>query len=108
MGYRTYHSMDVINVAEDYKLAIIADLRKTCEAAKYSLDEDGYPIDETTWYDCDKHLREFSKEYPDIVIMIHGAGEECGDIWNRYFSNGKMQSCDATVTIPPFNPDLLE
>ena len=108
MGYRTYHTMMVLDTDEEKEGEIIDKLRETCEDAKYSIDEDGYPMDETKWYDCDQHLREFSKKYPDVVICIHGEGEETGDIWDHYFKDGKMQSCDAEVIIPPYDESKLE
>lgn len=103
MGYCTMHTMDVLDVSEDVKLATIAKLRASNENAKYSIDEDGYPQGETKWYDHEPELREFSKTCPDVLIQLSGVGEENGDIWNHYFKNGKAQFCQAKMVMPDYN-----
>ena len=52
-------------------------------------------------------MRDLSKEFPDVVFKLHGEGEDNEDIWDKYFMNGKMQSCPAQMTLPPFEKEKL-
>lgn len=60
-------------------------------------------VAECKWYEHEKEMRELSKEFPDVVFKLHGEGEDNGDIWIKYFTNGKMQYCPAEMLFPPFN-----
>lgn len=40
------------------------------------------------WYDCSADMTKISKKFPDIIFLITGNGEEDGDIWRHYFTNG--------------------
>ena len=43
---------------------------------------------------------EISKKHPDVLFKLRGEGENSGDIWDKYYKNGKMQKCDARIVIP--------
>lgn len=60
------------------------------------------------WYEHEKDVAEFSKLYPDVLFELDGAGEDKGDIWRKYFLNGKVQVCEAKITYPKFNKSKLE
>jgi hypothetical protein len=70
--------------------------------------EDYQSTDDTKWYSHEEHMREFSKNYPEIVFHLTGEGEEAGDIWHKYFQNGKMQDCPAIITFDDFDPKKLK
>lgn len=63
--------------------------------------------DEVKWYEHEEDMKFLSKQYPDILFKLHGEGEENGDIWDKYFMNGKMQHCHAVMSIPPFDKSKL-
>lgn len=59
------------------------------------------------WYDHEKEMKQLSKEFPDVLFKLHGEGENNGDIWDKYFMGGKMQSCYAEIMCPPFDRSKL-
>jgi hypothetical protein len=59
------------------------------------------------WYEHEKEMREFSKKYPEVVFTLHGEGEESGDLWIKYFKNGKMQTSKARIEYDSYDESLL-
>jgi len=75
----------------------------------YGLDYDGRsPGEPSKWYDHDEDMKGLSLAFPEIVFTLHGEGEEVGDLWNKYYLNGKVHVAEAQITYPPFNPDELK
>lgn len=127
MGYYTrydmsvyegdYNSYDIVKfMAEKNKecdayYAFEYDLKNTLDdindqsGAVYALSLEG--DDECKWYEHEKEMRDLSKVFPDVVFKLHGEGEENGDIWDKYFMNGKMQYCPAQISLPPFDKTKL-
>jgi hypothetical protein len=52
-------------------------------------------------------MKEVSKQHPDIVFELHGEGEEAGDIWYKYYKNGKMQVCKGHITFDEYDESKL-
>lgn len=46
--------------------------------------------DDTKWYEHNKDMKEISLKFPDVLFTLNGEGEETGDIWRKYFKNGKI------------------
>lgn len=63
--------------------------------------------DDCKWYDHDKDMREISKKYPETIFILEGEGGESGDIWKKYYLNGKCQVAKAEVIIPEFDETKL-
>jgi hypothetical protein len=82
---------------------IIAKLRETNENAKYSLGEDGEAQDESKWYDHEPEFKEFSKQFPSWLFTLTGEGEESGNLWKKYFLNGKVQIANAIISYDNFD-----
>lgn len=59
------------------------------------------------WYEHEEDMRRFSKLYPFILFELSGEGEESGDIWRKYFLNGKMQYCKSKIEFEPFDETKL-
>lgn len=63
---------------------------------------------ECKWYEHEEDMKKVSKEYPETIFVLEGDGEESGDIWKKYFMNGKMQSCKAIMTFENFDESKLK
>lgn len=63
--------------------------------------------EEITASEHDEDMRGLSKRIPEVLFTLHGEGEEAGDIWNKYFLNGKMQVAKARIEFDEFDPKKL-
>lgn len=111
MGYYTCFSLQVMtadnSVYHPDSAKIIAKLRETNENANYALTEDGNTEMDAKWYDYTDELREFSKLYPDALMVLYGAGESSDDFWYSYFRNGKIQSTQGRIEFDEFDESKL-
>ncbi len=48
------------------------------------------------------------KLFPDILFQLNGAGEESGDIWVKYYKNGKSQESRLNIELDEFDPNKLK
>lgn len=99
MGYYTRFKLDIIegnDKVTDYKQEI-------GELSGYGDVFD----DEYKWYDCEENMKKISLKYPNTVFKISGEGEETGDIWSRYFKNGKCQYCKAIMVVDDYDESKL-
>ena len=108
MGYFTSFNLttSVNNEIDHYN--ILEELRSENECARYALTKNGEVSDTTKWYNHEKDMREFSKKHPNVLFILRGEGEFNDDMWIKYFKNGKMQSCKATIVYPDYNEAELE
>ena len=61
--------------------------------------------DEMKWYDHEEDMLDLSTEYPHILFVLEGIGEEFPDAWRKWFHNGKYEESCAEITYPkPSNP----
>jgi len=80
---------------------------------KEFIDEDGFHDGNTMnakWYEYEADMRKLSVAVPDVCFELHGEGEEQHDLWISYFLNGKMQRCEAKVSVvyPEFDTEKME
>ena len=73
----------------------------------YAVDSVGGGNDACKWYEHEEEVAQFSKIYPDVLFELHGEGEESGDIWKKYFKNGKIQICNAKIIFDEFDESKL-
>lgn len=105
MAYYTSFELDVD--ADNY-MEIIAEFRANNREAEISLADDGGTSQDVSWYCADDHLKEFSKQYPDVLFTLRGEGEESGDMWILYVKNGKSQKERAKITFNKFDESKLK
>ena len=116
MGYDTHYSLEIelapgalpgIRSVEIDVPEVIEQLRLECNQAAYALAADGSTQDAARWYDFEADLREFSKQYPQLLFTLHGEGADSSDIWALYVVNGRAHKAKAEIMIPPFDPGKL-
>lgn len=64
--------------------------------------------DSQKWYEYNENMIEVSEEFPDILFQLNGAGEEPGDIWVKYYKNGRSQEARLNLELDGFDPDKLK
>lgn len=106
MGYRTYYSLDVLDV--DDAEACVAIVRMTSDEARMALDEHGGTDHEVKWHDHEAVMAAVSRAYPKALFALWGNGETTPDLWVKYFKNGRVQRAWAKITYAEFNEDELE
>lgn len=57
-----------------------------------------------TWYDHENDILELSNKHPNLLFHLEGEGEESGDIWKKWFRNGKSVTTQARIVFD--TPDL--
>jgi len=61
------------------------------------------------WYEHESDFAKLSKEgLPDTIIEVMGYGEEKGDVWRKFFHNGKVQRCETVIAFDPYDSSKLE
>lgn len=103
MGYYTRYELSILGGHYDTLKEII----ENDEDTFYGIDENGEPVDCVKWYDHEKDMINVSKEYPELVFKLTGEGEEAGDLWHKYFKNGKKQVCEAKIVFDEFDESKL-
>lgn len=104
MGYNTSYKLKVL----EGDRSLIALLRQECEDAEYALDDYGQTEDDTKWYDHHDDMLKFSKVFPEALFELYGEGEEQGDVWKKYYQNGKSLVIRAKVTFEDFDKSKME
>lgn len=113
MGQYSMYNLSVVDKTNINKVSkaenkIIEDLRSRYEDAKDAFDEGGNQQSEVTWESMEEDMKEFSKQYPDVVFMLVETGYSYDGQCDRYFLNGKMQECWGEIVFQPYNPELLK
>jgi hypothetical protein len=104
MGYYTNYELEIVGGHKD----VIEEIVLSDEDTFYGIDADGSSIDSVKWYGHEEDFKTVSKKYPELVFKLKGEGEEAGDVWIKYFKNGKMQSCPAKITFDEFDISKLK
>ena len=98
MGYYTRFELEFSPKDNAIETEVIEEQQKTL----YGGESDPF-YDACKWYEHEQDMRAFSKKFPKKLFTLKGEGEESGDVWIKYFQDGKMQSCKATLVFPEFD-----
>lgn len=93
---------------EETPESIIANLRSINQDAEYAIDDNGDTSENCKWYSAEQDILAFSKQYPNWLFQLDGEGEESGDIWRKYFVDGKMQDAKARTVYDDFDASKLK
>jgi len=100
MGYNTRYSLTTNSDQETFELISA----RAAEISDYS-----DPFEDTIkWYDHDTDMLKLSLEFPGVLMTLNGEGEEAGDIWVKYYLDGKMQEEQAKIVLGDFDPSKLK
>lgn len=105
MGYYTDYELKVHE--GDKTISEILAVEKDFRGLEHAIDENGYTVDCAKWYEHEDDMEELSLKYPDIVFALYGTGEESGDLWCKYFKNGKIQQGRTEIVFQEFDEKLL-
>ena len=107
MGYYTDYALNVRKIKSRVEFEHLCDVLKEEEIIGYVLDDGTYidsenyayfnPIDSVKWYDHSDSMCQVSEQFPEMVFMLEGIGEESDDRWREYYQNGKYETCRARV-----------
>lgn len=98
MGYPTNHKLTIVeNRTDESQESLVQRLEDRLEDTYCFSEGVGKWGEARTWYSIDEDMRKISKEFKDVLILIDGEGEGAGDIWKRYFLNGKTQYIGAVI-----------
>jgi hypothetical protein len=62
----------------------------------------------TKWYEHDGDMKALSERVPGVLFTMTGAGEEPGDMWTKYYYEGKVQEASKVeVTVNDFDAEAL-
>ena len=99
MGYYTYYSLVVRN---DDKIAP-AEITKASHRLAEIMGEDNtnsprfdnfewISYDSMKWYDHEEHMRTLAAEFPDMLLVLYGVGEESDDRWVEYYQGNRCHT----------------
>lgn len=74
----------------------------------YGIDSAGDATESCKWYDHETDVKRLSALFPGMLFTLNGEGEESGDIWVKYFLDGKVQVCKAKIVFDSFDPGYLK
>jgi hypothetical protein len=113
MGYYTKFELHAVDVETSSPIPMVEESviaarlwqlvdgsdRYTPKSIESCLDE------EMKWYDHEEDMTTLSKEFPNILFVLDGVGEEFPDAWRKWFYNGTVEASYAEVVYPkPANP----
>lgn len=110
MGYETKYKLKLKNSSGEGLLKSDPDRYDNVMAGLDEINM-GHLLDEpycAKWYGYKEDMLKISTKYPDVIFELSGVGENDGDMWCKYFLNGKYQEVMAQITYAPFDEKLLK
>jgi len=101
MGYYTDFNLEISNEA----ITALAERLKEWIDAKEFIE---YKYVNAKWHNYGEDLIQISKQFPEELITVDGAGEEDEDRWKHYFKGGKHTFCQGRIVYDEFREENLE
>lgn len=60
------------------------------------------------WYDHEIEMIESSKNHPDTVFVLDGMGEDSGDVWRKFYFNGRSLVWRPDDKKPELEPIIMD
>lgn len=120
MGYYTDYTLSIYSAKREASGVIVmsdyipSDLEQQIEKEieKMNVFQDGNIQDSyyanAKWYDHEDDMRLLSAKFPDTVFWLSGSGDNCDDLWQKFFVGGRMQECYAQIVYDDFDASKLD
>lgn len=99
--------VNVVGLNDRVQQVLAKEKERNAGEYMHGIESDGSSADTCKWYDHVKEMAEFSKKFPDVLFILSGEGEESGDIWRKYFLDGKVQVSKVKIEFDEFDQDKL-
>ena len=107
MAYNTAYTLKTYK-SDRHISDILSQVKKSdFDEMFFAIDGDGRTNNKCAWYEHERDMIKLSILFPDIVFDLCGDGADPGDIWRKYFLNGKVQRCNAKITFDEFDSRKL-
>jgi hypothetical protein len=108
MGYSTRFELQYdFSQSDQVELdRLIEDMNSGKTFGSHELSLDFSDWESMKWYDYDNDMKELSREYPNVMLVLSGEGEEPGDLWRAWYMNGDSVEVQAVITYP--EPDFTK
>lgn len=104
MGYYTNYNLSVVNhnnFTENQLREVSSELARRLgeddELPFHQHIDDAFEwigYDSRKWYEHEEDMMQLSREYPDMIFLLEGWGEEYDDVWRKYFKGGRIKICN--------------
>lgn len=82
MGYETSYELTTLPVATQTD-EVTAKIKALCSG--YS------PFEQSCkWYQHDENMKTVSRDFPHLILVLDGEGEDQGDVWRKAYLNGEI------------------
>lgn len=109
MGYYTHYNLEAWEVDTKRQIDESLESKIATHLARVAFeetDDDDYEYEgfdeilcgELKWDHHSEDMKLISKNYPNLVFLLHGTGEVHTDIWREWFHNGHSEYIRARVT----------
>lgn len=102
MGYYTKYDVKITGIDNANQAVKIA---RDYDLVDYDVSDTGTVLNafyEGKWYNWEKESVALTRNYPRILIEIHGEGEENDDIWKARVRNGECERVEAKIVFDEF------